>query len=106
MKRPATSLFAIFVALAATLASPSLASAALRVPQVDVIGGGLQAYLNGVGEAINVNTDQDATQTWSHTVERCASGGSCSNTVRGPPGASRSTTRRSMRKITLSSGSG
>lgn len=68
MKRPATALFALCVALAATVAVPTLASAALRVPQVPVLGGSLQAYLIGVGEAINVNTDQDATQTWSHTV--------------------------------------
>ena len=40
----------------------------MRVPQVPVIGGGLQAYLTGVGQTINVNTDQDATQIWTHTV--------------------------------------
>jgi hypothetical protein len=65
MKRAATCLIVLLAGLAATA---SLASAALRVPQVPVIGGGLQAYLISVGETINVNTDQDATQTWSHTI--------------------------------------
>lgn len=44
------------------------ASATLRSPQVPVVGGGLQAFFNSIGESINVNTDQDATQTWTHTV--------------------------------------
>jgi hypothetical protein len=44
------------------------ASAALRSPQVTVNGASLQAYLNGKGESINVNTDQDAGQTWASTV--------------------------------------
>jgi hypothetical protein len=57
--------------MAALLASAALttrADAALRVPQVPVLGGSLQAYLTGVGQTINVLTDQDATQSWSHTV--------------------------------------
>ena len=65
MKRAATTLLFSLVAL---VASATLSTAALRVPQVPVVGGGLQAYLISVGESINVNTDQDATQTWSHTV--------------------------------------
>jgi hypothetical protein len=65
MKRAATNLI---VSLVALVASATLAHAALRVPQVPVVGGGLQAYLISVGESINVNTDQDATQTWSHTI--------------------------------------
>ena len=65
MKRAATTLI---ISLVALVASANLAAAALRVPQVPVVGGGLQAYLISVGESINVNTDQDATQTWSHTV--------------------------------------
>ena len=65
MKRAATTLLFSLVAL---VASATLSSAALRVPQVPVVGGGLQAYLISVGESINVNTDQDATQSWSHTV--------------------------------------
>src|SRR4029078_4425675 len=65
MKRSATTLLLSLVVLSAFA---NLASAALRVPQVPVVGGGLQAYLTSVGQTINVNTDQDATQTWSHTV--------------------------------------
>ncbi|HEY6196700.1 MAG TPA: hypothetical protein VI504_16855 [Candidatus Eisenbacteria bacterium] len=68
MKRTATTMFVLLVALLASAVSISPAAAALRSPQVAVVGGGLQAYLNSVGESINVNTDQDATQTWSHTV--------------------------------------
>lgn len=68
MKRAATpfATFAASLLLAAVLATS--ATAALRVPQVPVIGGSLQGYLNGVGESINVNTDQNAVQTWSTTV--------------------------------------
>jgi hypothetical protein len=61
-------MLALLLALVALVATTSPASAALRVPQVPVVGGGLQAYLISVGETINVNTDQDATQSWSHTV--------------------------------------
>jgi hypothetical protein len=65
MKRAATTLI---ISLVALVASVNLASAALRAVQVPVVGGGLQAYFISIGESINVNTDQDATQTWSHTV--------------------------------------
>lgn len=61
MKRTAT-------ILAALLLAATQANAALRVPQVAVSGTSLQTYLNSVGESINVGTDQDATQSWSHTV--------------------------------------
>ena len=44
------------------------ASATLRVPQVVVNGASLQTYLNSKSETINVNTDQDAGQTWASTV--------------------------------------
>ena len=64
MKRSATTLMVSLVALV-VLATSS--NAALRVPQVPVVGGGLQAYFISVGEGINVNTDQDATQTWTNT---------------------------------------
>jgi hypothetical protein len=37
---------------------PGDAAAQLRIPQVPVLGGGLQAYFSGVGESINVNTEQ------------------------------------------------
>src|SRR5258705_13715024 len=65
MKRALTTLF---VSLVALVAFATFASAALRVPQVPVIGGGLQAYLISVGETINVNTDLQADQTWTHPV--------------------------------------
>lgn len=43
------------------------ASAALRSPQVPVLGGTLQGYFNSQGEAINVNTDQQDIQSWLNT---------------------------------------
>lgn len=64
MKRVATVLVALF-SLGVIVGS---ASAALRVPQVPVLGGSLQGYLNGVGESINVNTDQENVQVWQSTV--------------------------------------
>ena len=45
-----------------------VSSAALRLPQIPVLGGTLQGYLNGVGEAINVNTDQENAQVWQTSV--------------------------------------
>jgi hypothetical protein len=68
MTRPATAMFALLVVLATTAALPLTASAALRVPQIPVLGGTLQAYFNGIGESINVNTDQDDTQSWTRTA--------------------------------------
>lgn len=68
MKRAATTYLLLLATLVASAALPSTASAALRSPQVPVVGGGLQAYLTSVGETINVLTDQDATQTWGHTA--------------------------------------
>jgi hypothetical protein len=62
---------ASFVVLGAAIASP--ASAGLRVPQVPVIGGGLQAYLNSIGESINVNTDQQDAQTFQQSASGNAS---------------------------------
>jgi hypothetical protein len=52
------------VAAALLVSMTALASAALRVPQVPVLGGTLQGYLNGVGESINVLTDQQNAQVW------------------------------------------
>jgi hypothetical protein len=68
MKRAATTMIALLFVLVASAVLSTRAEAALRAPQVPIIGGGLQAYLISVGESINVNTDQDATQVWSHTV--------------------------------------
>ncbi|MEQ1833726.1 MAG: hypothetical protein ABL977_11780 [Candidatus Eisenbacteria bacterium] len=67
MKRVATMMLAFLVALLATAAFTTNATAALRVPQVPVLGGTLQSYLNSVGESINVLTDQSATQSWTRT---------------------------------------
>jgi hypothetical protein len=39
-----------------------------RVPQVPVLGGTLQAYLNSKGESINVLTDQQDAQVWSQSA--------------------------------------
>jgi len=65
------------------------ASAGLRVPQVTVNGGTLQAYLNSQGESINVSTDQQDIQSWSTTVSDNStfslmielSGNAASNTI-------------------------
>src|SRR5689334_15378089 len=51
----------------------SQASAGLRSPQVPVVGGGLQAYLNVVNPGINVNTDQQDAQTFQQSVSGNAS---------------------------------
>lgn len=67
MKRSATRLHAVLVALVATVAFASNSVAALRVPQVTILGGGLQAYLNTADGGINAATDQDATTSWTHT---------------------------------------
>ncbi len=64
MKRFAT-LFAATLALAAFAGS---ASAALRAPQVPVLGGSLQGYLNTADGGINASTDQNAAQRWAATV--------------------------------------
>ena len=64
MKRSVT----IFVGALALIAFAGTAFAALRVPQVVVNGGGLQGYLNSVGESINVSTDQQDVQRWQSTV--------------------------------------
>lgn len=68
MKRVATTMLAALVATFAIAAFTTNAHAALRAPQVPVLGGTLQGYLTSVGESINVLTDQDATQSWAHTT--------------------------------------
>ena len=65
MNRLATRMIVLLVALVAFVASTGVASAALRAPQVPVLTGSLQTYFNSIGESINVNTQQDAAQTWS-----------------------------------------
>jgi len=64
MKRLAT----MIMGLIALVMVAGTASAALRSPQVTVNGGTLQGYLNGVGESINVSTDQQNIQRWQATV--------------------------------------
>lgn len=54
--------------LLAVAALAGTASAALRVPQVPVLGGGLQGYINSADGGINVSTDQNAAQRWAATV--------------------------------------
>jgi hypothetical protein len=67
MSRVATRITGSIVSLALAASLATTAFAALRSPQVPVLGGSLQAYLNSKGEAINVNTDQNDVQTWSTT---------------------------------------
>ncbi|HET6462759.1 MAG TPA: hypothetical protein VFH33_03080 [Candidatus Krumholzibacteria bacterium] len=60
---------AIATASLAVLGISSQASAFTpRVPQVPVLGGTLQGYLNGQGESINVLTDQQDAQVWSQSA--------------------------------------
>ncbi len=81
--------FVTMTALVALVAIAGSASAALRIPQVPVLGGGLQGYLNGQGESINVLTDQNAAQRWAATVSANATftiqvelaGNAASNTI-------------------------
>lgn len=58
------------VAAAVAFAAPAHAAFPLRAPQVTVNpgDGSLQGYFNGVGESINVATDQLDLQTWSTTI--------------------------------------
>ncbi|MBK7367439.1 MAG: DUF4114 domain-containing protein [Candidatus Eisenbacteria bacterium] len=67
MKRSATRLHALLATFVVTIAIASSAHAALRAPQVSILGGGLQGYLNSADGGINVGTDQDATTSWTHT---------------------------------------
>jgi len=63
-------------AIVATASVVVLGSAALvsnvnagpRVPQVPVVGGSLQAFFNGIGESINVNTDQQDLSVFQHSA--------------------------------------
>ncbi len=66
MDRHATPFVAAVLAL--MLGASAASAAALRVPQIPVNGTSLQTYLNGVGESINVPTDQADAQEWASTV--------------------------------------
>ncbi|HXS11014.1 MAG TPA: hypothetical protein VN852_13610 [Candidatus Krumholzibacteria bacterium] len=46
----------------------SQANAGPRVPQVPVVGGTLQAFFAGIGETINVNTDQQDLSVFQHSA--------------------------------------
>jgi len=68
-RRAFTSLFAVAAACVVLSGMTSPAAAfTLRSPQVAVGGASLQTYLNGVGESINVNTDQLDAQEWNTSV--------------------------------------
>jgi len=67
--RPSFALTSCLLALSASLVARP-ASAALRSPQVPVVGGILQAYLNSVGEHITVGTDQWDIQHWTGRNDR------------------------------------
>jgi len=64
MKRFAT----LFAGLAVLALAATTASAALRSPQITVLGGGLQGYLNTADGGINASTDQNSAQSWAATV--------------------------------------
>jgi len=68
MKRAGNAVVMVTFALLASLVLPAPSSAALRSPQVSVLGTTLQTDLTGAGQTINVLTQQDATQSWTHTV--------------------------------------
>lgn len=48
--------------------APRAHAYSLRSPQVPVFGGALQGYLNGLGETIDVHTDQAYVPYWTSTV--------------------------------------
>lgn len=54
--------------LAVATVHPDASAFNLRVPQATVVGGSLQGYLNGLGESINVSTDQLDAQVWTSSV--------------------------------------
>ena len=64
IQRIRVSLAVAGLAAIAIAAASSQVSAGLRVPQVPVLGGTLQTYLNSQGETINVLTDQQDVQVW------------------------------------------
>lgn len=68
MTRNATRWNVLLGSMLGVLAFSGVASAALRVPQVAVLGGGLQSSLNTFDGGINALTAQDAAQTFTRTV--------------------------------------
>ena len=61
MRRSATAVLGVLAL--ACFATP--VAAAPRVPQVPVLGGGLQAFMDVVDPSIDVHTDQQDVQRWS-----------------------------------------
>jgi hypothetical protein len=55
-------------AIAIAAASSQASAFGLRIPQVPVLGGTLQGYLNSKGETFNVLTDQQNAQVWSSSA--------------------------------------
>ncbi len=69
LQRPLSSLIVIAAVAVAALALASPSSAASpRNPQVSFCTASLQNYLNGIGENINVATDQVDAQVWRTTI--------------------------------------
>jgi hypothetical protein len=58
----------VIAALLLAITASTAGAFSLRNPQVVFNGASLQGYLNGVGEGINVYTDQVDAQVWSTTV--------------------------------------
>jgi len=59
---------AVLAVLGSAAITTDAGAFALRAPQVPVLGGTLQGYLNGQGESINVLTDQQNAQVWSQSA--------------------------------------
>jgi hypothetical protein len=68
MKQGQKMFFAAATLVVLGISAPQANAFGLRVPQINVLGGSLQAYLNGEGESINVLTDQQNAQVWSQSA--------------------------------------
>ncbi len=70
MKRLLTTLLPIglLAACAVAVLAPEASAFSSRSPQVSFSSASLQGYLNGIGESINVNTDQLDAQVWTTSV--------------------------------------
>ncbi len=77
MKRSATRLHALLATFVATIAIASSAHAALRAPQVSILGGGLQAYLNSADGGINATSSN----TTGYTILLESTGGANTNAL-------------------------
>jgi hypothetical protein len=59
----------------------------LRNPQVSIVGGGLQAYLDSVGQSIHVNSDQADFQAWNTGMYCAGNQGLFFQLAAKPPGS-------------------